>query len=184
MSDPPSRLSALTVLGGPLHGRTFPLRTTGGKFLIGSGPDCQVCLELPGIDPIHARLRVDPGGNTVHATGSPRGVFVNFDAVADHRTLAAGDVLRLGAPSDPESVVVCLTFDAWPASAEPAAVVSADDDAALIAELSTLDGARGAGRHEPAAEEPVLEAEPELVVEPEPLVDAEPLVVEDAPAPP
>src|SRR4029453_12759186 len=100
MSDPPSRLSALTVLGGPLHGRTFPLKTAGGEVLIGSGPECEVCLELPGIDPAHARLRVDRTGNTVHATGSPRGVFVNFDAVADERTLVTGDVLRLGAPND------------------------------------------------------------------------------------
>src|SRR5262249_8152778 len=181
MSDPPSRLSALTVLGGPLHGRTFPLRTAGGRFLIGSGPDCQGCLELPGVDPAHARRRADRTGNTVHVTGSPRGVFVNFDAVKGQRALVAGDVLRLGSPNDPESVMIRLTFDAWAPPAEAASAPSADDDAALIEERPTLDSKPGAP--EPAAaEEPVLEVEPEAAVEAEPVADAEPLVVVDAPA--
>jgi Inner membrane component of T3SS, cytoplasmic domain/IPT/TIG domain len=175
MSDPPMRLAALTVMGGPLHGRTFPLRTSGGEFLIGSGPDCQVCLELPGIDPVQARLRVGRSGSTVHSTGSGRGVFVNFDAVLDEMALKPGDMLRLGPATDADTVLIRLRFDPWePAAALPsttAAAPTADEDAALLQELASLEQ----GESKASPPERIVVADEDVEV-----VEAEPMVEDDA----
>ena len=74
------RLATLSVLGGSLHGRKIDLAPV-GAVLIGSDSECQLHLDLPGISPVHARLRTDRAGTTVHDERSPSGVFVNFDRV-------------------------------------------------------------------------------------------------------
>jgi hypothetical protein len=102
----PSSSSSLTVLGGPLAGARVDLDQAVDEVLIGSDPDCQLVLDLPGVSPIHARVWRDQSGTTVHDTKSPRGIWVNDDRVVDQRPLRDGDVLWLGPPGDHGSVMI------------------------------------------------------------------------------
>ena len=76
------------------------------EVLVGSDPDCRLSLDLPGVSPIHARVWRDLGGMTVYDTRSPRGVYVNDARIVDQAPLHDGDVLWLGPPGDPDSVMI------------------------------------------------------------------------------
>ena len=90
------------------------------EILIGSDTDCRLCLDLPGVSPIHARVWMDLDGVTVHDTHSPRGVYVNDDRVKGQAALRDRDILWLGAPGDEASVMIECRFAS--AGAEAAAV--------------------------------------------------------------
>ncbi len=105
MSAVPKRLSSLSVLGGALRGAKVDVDVV-DEVLIGSDPGCSLHLELPGISPIHARLWVDLNGAVVHDTRSPTGVFVNFERVEGQSPLQEGDVIWLGPPQEPGSVLI------------------------------------------------------------------------------
>ena len=51
--------SSLKVLGGPLDGRELTLPDAAGEVLIGQDAGCHLRVDLPGIAPIHARVRRD-----------------------------------------------------------------------------------------------------------------------------
>jgi len=55
MADSNQRLVSLTVLGGVLDGRRHSPEEVVAEILVGSDPDCQLVVDLPGVSPIHAR---------------------------------------------------------------------------------------------------------------------------------
>ncbi len=113
MTDERSRLASLTVVGGALAGLSHEIVDVVGEVLIGSDPDCQLCLELPSVSPIHARIWTELGQATVRNTSAPRGVYVNSTRVDTEAVFGAKDVLWLGPPNDPDSVCVQGRFEPW-----------------------------------------------------------------------
>src|SRR5688500_10479748 len=93
-SDSPT----LTLLGGPLSGQTFAFDEGVEGALIGSDPSCTFRIDLAGVSPIHARVKWDGNGLTVHDTQSPRGLYINDDRVETQAPLRNGDILWLGKP--------------------------------------------------------------------------------------
>ncbi len=106
MPQAPTHGSSLTVLGGLLDGTTYSLGTSFEELLVGSDPGCHVHVDLPGVSPLHANLLVEASGVTVRDTRSPRGVFVNDDRVTQPTRLRDSDILWLGAPGEPSSVML------------------------------------------------------------------------------
>ena len=47
MPDAPSPGASLTVLGGPLKGKTLLLEDAVDEILVGSDPDSKFCLDVP-----------------------------------------------------------------------------------------------------------------------------------------
>ena len=110
-----------------VDGREYIVSPTGTS--IGRDAGCDVVVPSPEVSRKHAELMVGPAGYTVTDL-STNGVFVNGERVARVRTLARGDVLRLGteefrfyadvaAPAAPAAVVV---QPAAPAAPQPVAV--------------------------------------------------------------
>ncbi len=106
MPQPPTHGSSLTVLGGPLDGTTYALGTSFEELLVGSDPGCHVHVDLPGVSPVHANLLVEAAGVTVRDTRSPQGLFVNDDRVSQPTRLRDSDIVWLGAPGEPTSVML------------------------------------------------------------------------------
>src|SRR5687768_11825173 len=98
--------ASLTVMAGPMAGTVLVIDDAVDEILVGSDPDCRLSLDLPGVSPIHARIWRDLAGMTVYDTRSPQGVYVNDERVTDEAPLRDGDVLWLGAPGDPDSVMI------------------------------------------------------------------------------
>jgi pSer/pThr/pTyr-binding forkhead associated (FHA) protein len=96
---------ALVVLGGPLAKRTFPL-VERGSLRIGSDPACDVLIPLPGVEQVHARITLQLDGAIVEDGPSRSGVYINDDRVDDARSIKDTDILWLGAPGAPESVML------------------------------------------------------------------------------
>lgn len=106
MAQAPVDGSCLTVLGGPHDGRRFALGISFEELLIGSDSSCEICLDLPGVSPVHAKLLVEAAGVTVSDTRSPFGLFVNDEHVTTPTALREGDVIWLGAPGAATSVML------------------------------------------------------------------------------
>ncbi|HKN47007.1 MAG TPA: IPT/TIG domain-containing protein, partial [Candidatus Polarisedimenticolia bacterium] len=106
MPDAPSPGASLTVLGGPLKGKTLLLEDAVDEILVGSDPDSRFCLDVPGVSPIHARIWLDLAGAKVYDTRSPRGVYINDSRVQGEAVLHDGDILWLGPPGEEESVMI------------------------------------------------------------------------------
>jgi hypothetical protein len=111
MSDVPLRLASLMVLGGALHGKHLDLDDLVDEILIGSDPDCRLHLDMPGVSPIHARVWVDLEGAVLHDTHSSRGLYVNFERVEGKAPLRDGDMIWLGPPQEPGSVMIQCHFE-------------------------------------------------------------------------
>src|SRR5262245_44257118 len=111
--------ATLTVLGGALKGTHLVIDDAVDDVLIGSDPDCRLCLDVPGVSPIHARLWLDADGAVLHDTRSPAGVWVNDDRVSDKHALKDGDILWLGEPGGPDSVMIQFRSFVEGASAGP-----------------------------------------------------------------
>jgi hypothetical protein len=110
MSDESPRLSSLSVLGGPLHGKTLQLSRDLEEITIGSDPSCRFRLEIAGVAPVHARILADETGAVVFDVPGSRGLFLNFEKVEGRVVLHNGDMLRLGPPQDRDCVMVQLDF--------------------------------------------------------------------------
>ena len=106
MPDAPSPGSSLTVLGGPLKGKTLLLEDAVDEILVGSDPDSRFCLDLPGVSPIHARIWLDLAGAKIFDTRSARGVYINDSRVEGEAVLHDGDILWLGPPGEEDSVMI------------------------------------------------------------------------------
>lgn len=194
MPDIPPHGASLTVLAGPSKGQRLVLDEAVDDVLIGSDPDCQLCLDLPGVSPIHARIWLDPNGTTVFDTHSAAGVFVNDDRVSERAPLRDGDIVWLGPPAEPDSVMLQYRHPgASPAAPPPEAsrpVVAATAAAPLVAEVqAVMDDAEWL-IEEDVGEAAAPEASPgdpleEMLVEEEPPPPDEFFVAEEPPpAPP
>src|SRR5262245_33773493 len=118
---------SLNVLSGPLAGQRFVLEDAVDNILIGSDPSCAVCLDSPGVSPIHARLWIDLEGAKVFDTNSPAGVYVNDDRVVKEAPVRNGDILWLGPPGEEGSTLIqCILPPAAAAAAAPAPVEPAE----------------------------------------------------------
>ena len=84
-----------------------------GEVLIGSDSSCQLCVDLPSISPIHARVWTELGQATARDTSAPRGLYVNSARVETEAVVGEGDVLWLGPPNEPESVCIQCRFEPW-----------------------------------------------------------------------
>jgi FHA domain/IPT/TIG domain len=113
VTEPARRLAALSILGGPLHGRRHDLDEVVAEVLIGSDADCHLHVDLPSISPIHARLWTDLNGAVAHDTHAPRGLYVNTRRVEGEAPVTEGDVLWLGPPQESGSVCIRCHFEAW-----------------------------------------------------------------------
>ena len=181
MSDVPLRLASLMVLGGALHGKHFDLEDLVDEILIGSDPDCRLQVDMPGVSPIHARVWVDLEGAVLHDTHSPRGLYVNFERVEGKANLQDGDMIWLGPPQEPGSIMIQCHFEersvdgvgALPEVEEP---VPADEPVTTLEEpVTTVD--------EPLGILPEPEVESARSSSPAPGLD-EFLIMEAPPAPP
>lgn len=81
----------------------FRLRTgsreieiTGGNFVIGRSPECQIQLECGLVSRQHARLRETAEGLVIEDLGSRNGVLVNQRKITQPTTLAHGDSFSVG----------------------------------------------------------------------------------------
>ncbi|MCL4817660.1 MAG: hypothetical protein KJ067_00875 [Vicinamibacteria bacterium] len=164
MADPSRRPPAVSVLLGPQAGREFLLQRP--ESTLGSDPGCDVSVAAPGVAPVHARLRLTIDGARLVPEPGAEGLFRNDDPVTGESALASGDVVWLGAPGEPGSVMLQCRLPA--------------DLAAFVAELGAPVAVEPVLHEEP---EPILEAaEPESALEPEPELIVEPHAeVEEAP---
>jgi hypothetical protein len=137
MSDASRPVSSLTVLGGALNGKSFVLDPKVPVVLVGAAPACHFQLKAPGVGPIHAHVTLDASGVRVKDAGSPVGTFVNDHRVAGDRPLHDGDVLWLGPPGDPGSVMIQCRI-------APSAPVSPSPSAAPMEEFVFDEGSAGA----------------------------------------
>ena len=55
--------------------KRFPL--AGGESIIGSEPDCDICLPYTGVAKHHVRISRENGSVRIEDLGSRRGLFVN-----------------------------------------------------------------------------------------------------------
>lgn len=83
----------LVVLDGPVHGRQFSLgRPT---TTIGRSIGCHVTVEADAVAYDHARIVRGPAGWRIEPIGGAA-TYVNDEPITAPRTLAAGDLIRIG----------------------------------------------------------------------------------------
>ena len=100
-----------------------------GITLIGRSTECALTLSDAGVSRFHSRLEWSDGQVTIEDLGSSNGTYVNGELVAQRRTLADGDSIRIGTVSaqyfaDPEPAVpppelVPVTATTAPREASP-----------------------------------------------------------------
>src|SRR5437899_1627047 len=98
---------SLTVLGGPMAGTRFVFEESTPNISVGSDEGCTFRLQLPGVSASHARIVIEGGGVTIHATGGGAGLHVNDNRVDESgTTLRNGDIVWLGTPGDVDVVML------------------------------------------------------------------------------
>ena len=137
---------ATAATGGRLvslvDGREYIVSPTG--ISIGRDAGCDVVVPSPEVSRKHAELMGSPTGYTVTDL-STNGVFVNGERVARVRTLARGDVLRLGTEEFRFYADVLPTPAAMPA-AVPAPAATAPPVAASVAPAAVAEPATPAAQ--------------------------------------
>jgi pSer/pThr/pTyr-binding forkhead associated (FHA) protein len=89
---------ALIVAGGPTDGSVLTLRPSASERLIGAAAYCHLRLNLPNVDPVHARVVCDAYGLSLADAGSTAGTYVNGRRIAGRYPLKDGDEVSLGPP--------------------------------------------------------------------------------------
>lgn len=84
--------AALVGIGGPVNGRSFPLRA---EVVIGRSPNSDIPVASGQLTRHHARIVYVAGSFVLHDMGSTNGSAVNGGPVHTHR-LADGDLIELG----------------------------------------------------------------------------------------
>lgn len=125
----PSHRASFTVLGGSLAGRSYATDQAAEEILIGSDAGCSLCIDLPGVSPVHARVWLEADGGTVHDAQSPAGLYLNDARVEGQAALSDGDIVWLGEPGGATSVMVqCRVHPI----AAPSVAGPAPDEAFLV----------------------------------------------------
>lgn len=86
----------LEIIAGPDKGRVFPFQE-GQELLLGRGVDTTTRLADPYASRHHCRLKIENGAVVLSDLGSTTGTRVNGVDVGQPQTLAAGDVITVGA---------------------------------------------------------------------------------------
>jgi hypothetical protein len=94
--------ASLVVTGGPLDGQALALKR-GAEQVLGSGPDCDLRLELGNIDARHAKLSWGPAGLRLSDAGTTTGTYVNGEKIGADHLLHSGDRVFLGPPGSKQS---------------------------------------------------------------------------------
>jgi DNA-binding CsgD family transcriptional regulator len=83
---------------GPIGGN-LPFRLKAGEFEIGRSNECEIIILDSSISPIHARLRVTPGGQLhIADLGSKNGIFISGQ-LASAAALSSEQEFQIGAVS-------------------------------------------------------------------------------------
>src|SRR5262245_12372631 len=138
MSDTAS--ASFTILGGPLDGRSLEVDEAVDDILIGADPDCRLCVDLPGVSPIHARFWHDLAGAKVYDTRSASGLYVNDDMITAEATVRDGDVLWLGEPGAADSVMIQVRLGAPASVARGAPPTEPEEPAEFFLEEAAPEG--------------------------------------------
>ena len=98
LGDMAQRKSSLVLYSGEHSGTRFPL--LGPRLQLGRAPDCDICLESPGISRRHAELLTEPLADgeqaVLHDLGSSYGTYLNDRCLDAPAVLKDGDLVRLG----------------------------------------------------------------------------------------
>ncbi len=82
---------------GSGEGGGLSVRVEGDRFLIGSGPECQLLVGDPKAAPLRAYFEVGEGGRVVlHDLGSGTGTLVDGERLEGSRTIEGGEEIRIG----------------------------------------------------------------------------------------
>jgi len=82
---------------GSGEGKGLSVRVEGERFLIGTGPECQLMVADSKVAPLHAYFEVGEGGHVaLHDLGSASGTFVNGERLDGSRTVEGGEEIRIG----------------------------------------------------------------------------------------
>jgi predicted component of type VI protein secretion system len=91
----------LRILHGKLqdkkgHQASLEVEIKGPRFVIGSGPDCQMCCKSSTVSTHHCEVRIEERKPVVHDLRNETGTFVNGQRVEGQSVLETGDILRVG----------------------------------------------------------------------------------------
>src|SRR4051794_35593338 len=82
---------------GSGEGKGLSVRVEGERFLVGTGPECQLMVGDPKVSPLHAYFEVGEGGRVVlHDLGSGSGTHVNGERIDGSRLIEGGEEIRVG----------------------------------------------------------------------------------------
>jgi S1-C subfamily serine protease len=82
---------------GSGEGKGLSVRVEGERFLIGTGPECQLMVGDPKAAPLHAYFEVGEGGRVaLHDLGSKQGTFVDGERLDGSRVVEGGEEIRIG----------------------------------------------------------------------------------------
>src|SRR4051812_26290991 len=82
---------------GSGEGEGLSVRVEGERFLVGSGPECQLMVGDPKAAPLHAYFEVGEGGRVaLHDLGSEQGTYVDGERVEGSRIIDGGEEIRIG----------------------------------------------------------------------------------------
>ncbi len=95
LGDTGARRPSLILHSGEHSGMRFAWQ--GKTMSLGRSPECDVCLESPGVSRRHAELRDEAGKVVLHDLGSSNGTQLNEVRIDAPATLKDGDLVRLGA---------------------------------------------------------------------------------------
>src|SRR5262245_46615738 len=77
----------LVVTGGPMDGTMFTIPEAGRERLLGSSSDCDLQILLGNVEPVHAKVALEPRGLVLSDGGSATGTFVNGEKIEGEQVL-------------------------------------------------------------------------------------------------
>jgi S1-C subfamily serine protease len=121
---------------GSGEGKGLSVRVEGERFLIGTGPECQLMLGDPKAAPLHAYFEVGEGGHVVlHDLGSESGTFVNGERMEGSRKVEGGEEIRIG-----DTVLIPTVSDPAEEARHRAEAVGEEPEPAPAVRVTTEDG--------------------------------------------
>jgi S1-C subfamily serine protease len=121
---------------GSGEGKGLSVRVEGERFLIGTGPECQLMVGDSKAAPLHAYFEVGEGGHVaLHDLGSEQGTFVDGERLEGSRTIHGGEEIRIG-----DTVLVPSVSDPAEEARHRSAAVGEEPEHAPAVRVTTEDG--------------------------------------------